>query len=245
MKTALVPLAMSLPLVTAISGTAHADGVTRLHADLTPLNGSGARGSATVVLAGDRATVTIKSNGLVANLPHAQHFHIGGTNTCPTEAADEDDDGRLSTSEGAPSYGPVRVALTTRGDASADSGLAIERMPIADRDGNVSYHREFTVPDEFASAIRAGRAVIVQHGVDYNESGEYDGAVGSDLDQRLPAEATDPAVCGELNPVPAGAVAAGGGGAAGPNGTLAALGGALLAVAASVAFAFYRLRVAR
>jgi len=37
------------------------------------------------------------------------------------------------------------------------------------------------------------------HGVDYNGNGKYDFSQGkSDLDPSLPAEATDPALCGVL-----------------------------------------------
>ena len=51
-----------------------------------------------------------------------------------------------------------------------------------------------------ARAIRHGKGVIVIHGVDYNGNGKYDFASAgkSDLDPSLPAEATDPALCGVL-----------------------------------------------
>lgn len=51
-----------------------------------------------------------------------------------------------------------------------------------------------------AHAIRQGEGVIVLHGVDYNNNGEYDfdSAGPSELDSSLPAEATDPATCGVL-----------------------------------------------
>ena len=39
------------------------------------------------------------------------------------------------------------------------------------------------------------------HGVDYDNSGAYDGERMSELDPALPAEATDPAACGVLRPV--------------------------------------------
>jgi hypothetical protein len=49
-------------------------------------------------------------------------------------------------------------------------------------------------------AIKSGKGVIVIHGVDHNGNGTYDfeGAGASELDPSLPAEATDPAVCGVL-----------------------------------------------
>ena len=49
-------------------------------------------------------------------------------------------------------------------------------------------------------AIKSGKGVIVIHGVDHNGNGTYDfeGAGASELDPTLPAEATDPALCGVL-----------------------------------------------
>ena len=51
-----------------------------------------------------------------------------------------------------------------------------------------------------ARAIRRGEAVVVIHGVDYNDNGTYDfdSAGKSDLDPKLPEEATAPATCGVL-----------------------------------------------
>lgn len=246
MRKALLPLALSLPLAMSMAGAAHAvDDAATLQASLGPLNGSGASGSATVVVTGNTATVSIDSTGMVADVPHAQHFHIGGTNTCPTEAADDNDDGRISTPEGQPSYGPINVSLTTEGDTSPDSALAVDRMPIAGSDGDVSYHRTLDVSDDVAADLRAGKAVIVQHGVDYNDNGEYDGAE-SPVDPSLPAEATNPATCGELNPVPAAAEAGGGGAAgAGTNYGIAGLGAAVLAAAAAGVWALRRARATR
>jgi hypothetical protein len=39
---------------------------------------------------------------------------------------------------------------------------------------------------------------VVIHGVDYNKDGTYSGDAVSDLDESLPTEATDPAMCGVL-----------------------------------------------
>jgi hypothetical protein len=49
-------------------------------------------------------------------------------------------------------------------------------------------------------AIKSGKGVIVIHGVDHNGNGVYDfdGAGASELDASLPAEATDPALCGAV-----------------------------------------------
>lgn len=167
---------------------------------LLPLNSSGAFGRATVDLDGKRAEVRVRANGLAADLPHAQHIHFGAKalNECPT-AADAGRDHRLDTSDGLPAYGPVRTSLTTSGDTSPKSTLAVDRFPTA-AEGKVRYHRDITLSSKkLARAIKDGRGVVVIHGVDYNGNGSYDFSSGrSDLDKSLPAEATDPAVCGVL-----------------------------------------------
>lgn len=237
-KLALLAFAVPVGALTTVA-PAHADEHTAtLHADLAALNESGASGTAKVRVEGTHVDVRITTDGLLADAPHAQHFHIGGMNICPPpDAADDiEDDGRLSTTEGAPFYGPVQTSLTTEGDTSPDSGLAVDRMPVADSHGTVHYHRAFEVPQDVADALRAGKAVIVQHGLDYNGNGEYDldAAGPSDLDESLPAEATDPATCGRLTPAPKGGMAAGGGGTAAPEPGLSAFAaGAVLTAAAA------------
>jgi hypothetical protein len=42
--------------------------------------------------------------------------------------------------------------------------------------------------------------VVVVHGIDYNGNGKYDAVLGqSELDPKLPQEATAPALCGPLD----------------------------------------------
>lgn len=93
------------------------------------------------------------------------------------------------------------VSLTKTGDTSPASALAVDRFDTAPR-GRTSYERgEIQVSDAVAEAITSGRAVVVVHGVDDGD-GVYDGAAASDLDPSLPAEATDPAICGVLQARP-------------------------------------------
>lgn len=66
-------------------------------------------------------------------------------------------------------------------------------------EGAYTYERSITVDAATAKQIAAGDGVVVVHGVDHDGSGKYDGSVKSDLDPKLPSEATDPAACGELN----------------------------------------------
>jgi hypothetical protein len=175
---------------------------THLHAHLNPLNNSGVAGNADVRFRYRKANVDIDASGLVKKAPHAQHIHFGAQarHECPTADDDSNRDFRLNTVEGTPAYGPVRKSLTLRGDTSPASVLAVNRYPMA-RQGEVHYNRtHYFGNDALKRAIRSGKGVLVIHGVDYNNNGKYDfeGAGKSELDPKLPAEATDPAACGVL-----------------------------------------------
>lgn len=181
-------------------GGGGANGV-HVSGELNPLNNSGVTGGAAVHVNNRRLEVRVHARGLAKRLPHAQHIHFGAKarHECPTVFDDDNLDFRLNTAEGLPAYGPVRVSLTTRGDTSADSVLAVKRFPTAPR-GRVHYYREMRTGAKVARGIRRGNAVVVIHGVDYNHNGKYDfrSAGESELDPSLPAEATDPATCGRL-----------------------------------------------
>jgi hypothetical protein len=221
-----------------------ADGTVQ--ANLSPVAGNGVHGSGTamVEVSGQTITVTMAAQGLLADSPHAAHIHFGAEarHECPVIGDDTDGDGHLDTSEGAPAYGPVVVSLTKTGDTSAASTLAIDRFDTA-KGGKIAYQRgSIHVSKVVADGITAGKSVVVIHGVDYNHDGKYDGAKKSDLDPKLPTEATDPALCGALHVGPAGGMATGNGGAAGGmNDGLIAIGGAG-ALAALVAAGFARSR---
>jgi hypothetical protein len=186
--------------------------------DLGELNGSGSGGVAVLTLAEDgNLTVNIEAKGMVPRQPHAQHIHGGASLrrdfTCPTQAADVDGNGIVDTLEGLPSYGEIHIALTTEGDATPASGLAVDRFPVAGPDGSLSYERTFSaaeLPDGTATAVR--NLHVVTHGIDVNGNGEYDMAAGpSELDPALPQEATAPASCGiiegsNISTIPTGGV---------------------------------------
>lgn len=158
---------------------------TTLTAHITELNDSGVE-----------STAWLSLEGLLAGAPHAQQIHIGGTNQCPSpDQVGTGFEGTLRTTDAIDSYGAVQVSLTTEGDTSPASALAVDRYPAGDE----AYSRTFTVTDEVAANLRNGEGSVIPHGVDHNGSGEYDGEQMSDLDPTLPSEATDPAACGELN----------------------------------------------
>ncbi|CAM5458922.1 hypothetical protein ACTFBT_05490 [Streptomyces microflavus] len=212
--TALVAIASGVVLApVAFAGDASRNG--ELHAALSPIPTSKVTGSGTAMvhLKGNQATVTIKTQGLLADAPHAQHFHIGAKGQCPPASAAKQHNGQLSlnTTDGLPFYGKIGASLTTTGDTGADhSALAVDRFP---KGASYTYHRTITVNDETAKSLRAENAVVVVHGIDFNGNGKYDNVLGaSDLDPSLPSEATNPALCGPLRMAPAGAVAGGMGG---------------------------------
>ena len=174
---------------------------------LQDVNNTGATGTANITL--DNAgnlTVVINASGLAPNLPHPQHLHGSHDATethCPA-AGDNDGDGFISVEEGVPEYGDVFVSLTTTGDTTFTSALAINRMPKADAKGNLTYRRTIPaadLPPDTAEHLRDLH--IVQHGIDANHNGQYDLAgLGESSFARslgvpnIPEEETDPATCG-------------------------------------------------
>ncbi len=190
-----------LGALAATPASALGDDYNVVRADLNPLNNSGVVGNARVNVDGRILHVDATARGLLRNMPHAMHIHHGdqATHECPTVRLDKNRDFRLNTAEGIPAYGPIAVSLTTPGDTSPASGLAVDRFPTTPT-GRLAYHRDITVSSSLAAAVARGEGVVVIHGIDYNNNGKYDfnGAGKSELDGSLPAEATDPVTCGRL-----------------------------------------------
>ncbi|WP_305785706.1 hypothetical protein [Symbioplanes lichenis] len=193
-----------------------------VHVRLDALNKSGSTGTATLTAMdnGD-LKVSIRSKGLVPNSPHAQHMH-GSTDGmdfhCPDMSADKDGDGYLTTEEGVPMYGDIFVSLTTKGDTTKASGLAVDRMPTADAQGNLSYDRTIAAADLPKGTLEHLKDLhVVEHGIDANNNGKYDmDALGESTLAKsaglsgIPEEATDPANCGMVSGAAAGSVPVGG-----------------------------------
>lgn len=138
----------------------------------------------------------IEARGLLPNAPHAQHIHGEGQSVCPPmEAAGED--GVLTVVEGVPFYGGIVASLTVTGGTSPAQALAL--MPVADDKGRIDYRRTITVPDDVAEDLEDYQ--IVQHGVDLNGSGAYDGEAESSVAPGVPLEVTAPADCGTIERV--------------------------------------------
>ena len=207
-------------LLLAVPTAAYAD--ESVQVKLLQLNHSNASGTATLTAMDDGdLKVSIRSTGLVPNSPHAQHLHgsTGGMDFhCPDQSADTNGNGYVSTEEGMPVYGDIFLSLTTKGDVSKASGLAIDRFPVADAKGNLKYDRTIAAADLPTGTIAHLKDLhIVQHGVDANKNGKYDlaGLGESTLAKSaglkgIPEEATDPALCGMVSGAAVGSVPVGG-----------------------------------
>jgi hypothetical protein len=149
--------------------------------------------------------VKVEAWGLAPNLPHAMHLHgVTGVATdmaCPgPDAAGAD--GVVTVVDGAPFYGGIITSLTTSGDTSPASALALDRFPVADASGYLEYSRTFRDEAAFADA---GTVQVVVHGIDFDDNGHYAfnpddafAARGSSLNPSIPLEATVPALCGGI-----------------------------------------------
>ncbi|QNN51754.1 hypothetical protein H9L09_14485 [Nocardioides mesophilus] len=234
----LAPLAAAAVPLMMMPMAAHADTGTTYQTTLNAINGSGGSGSFTMTVNGNQATVDESFSGLAdqfngAAYPHVQHIHIGAQGTCPTMDADQNGDGVISTTEGAPSYGGIGVTLSTKGDTSPAAGTDLKVAPAG---GSVDYHRTFTLDSKTMSALEAGTGVIVVHGLDPATLSQEAQDAKSDLVPSLPLAATSPALCGALTSMPTGGVATGTGSTSGiEDSGLLALGGGLL-VAGGVLF---------
>jgi hypothetical protein len=233
----LVPLAVaSIPLAFAPGVANAAD--NSYQTTLNPLNGSSGSGMATVSLNGDQAQVKVSWSGLPDKFgggpyPHVQHIHIGGAGHCPTQSADKNADGVISTTEGGPAYGAIGTTLSTKGDTSPKSGTDIK---IAPGGANTDYSRSIKLSSDTVSSLKNGTAVIVVHGLDPTTLSKKAQKEKSDLVPSLPLAATSPALCGVLSAMPTGGAATGTGSTSGlEDSALMGIGGGMLALGAGVA----------
>jgi len=209
-RAAVAAPALSLAAMLALaSPAAAADGSAQGDLAPVPVNGVEGSGEGMLTVEGTTLSFTLAAQGLLADAPHAAHIHYAeeSMNTCPTADAattaealegETNPDEHLTTTEGAPFYGGIVVSLTTSGDTSPDSGLAVDRFATGP---DIEYMRgDVEVSEEVAADILSGETVVVVHGVDYDSDGAYSmGERGvSDLDPALPGEATDPALCGVM-----------------------------------------------
>src|SRR6202011_3582446 len=109
-----------------------------------PTNHVTGSGTATVSLAGDQATVTLNTEGLLNGQPHFLHIHAGARGRCPTRSDARLHNGNLaiSTGDGIHSYGPAVTSLTTSGDTTPKSIVDFTRYPAV---GSIRYTRTITL----------------------------------------------------------------------------------------------------
>ncbi|MCH1883878.1 hypothetical protein [Agrococcus sp. ARC_14] len=228
-----------------------ADAAGSYSTTLDEINNSGASGEVWIDVEGDMATVTLNATGLAAEFdgapyPHVQHIHIGAQGLCPSEDADENGDGIISTTEGGPSYGDIGTTLSV-GDAdkSPAGGLDLMAAPSGD---TITYEETFQLDQATLDSLAGDTAVVVVHGLD--PATQPEGATEpSDLVPELPLAATSPALCGALAMAPAGGVDTGVVSAVdnGSNGAelgFVVLGGSLLAAMAAAGVYIARRRTA-
>jgi hypothetical protein len=233
MRRRLTTLALTGAAVLALPAAASAQAPTAYTANLSQANESGASGTVTIQLEGTTADIRIDGRGFFDGFPHAIHLHgePGGDNVCgplnPGDAgfdeADADGDGIISVVEGVPSYGGVAVSLTTAGDTSPDSALAVDRFPTS---STLDYRRTIELPQDVADDLSTLHVVV--HAADLDGSGEIgDFGTPSSLDPDLDIEATVPAACGQLVASAAGGIATGAGGTAATGGATTTTAGVL------------------
>ncbi len=244
-----------LALFAASPAVAQTSSAASYQANLQALNNSGASGTVTLSLNGSQATITEHTSGLAATFsgkpyPHVQHIHINAKGTCPAASADKNSDGVVSTTEGAPFYGPIGTTLSTSGPTAASAGTV---LTIAPSGASYDYSRTITLDAATLASIKANTGVVVVHGLDPTTLSAKAQSEKSDLVPALPLAATSPALCGALvvmqtSAVPTGAAATGAGGTShSAEAPFVIVGGALLAGALALLgfsrFGSKRLRV--
>ena len=124
--------------------------------ELEPVNGSGVRAVARLLLDGRRLAVDSIASGATPGRAHMQHIHLpdaGAEGKCPTRKLDADGDGFVSLEEGVSSYGAPAVSL--------------EPFPMPEGP-DWEYEQTLTVP----KGISLDRGVVVLHGMPVR--GRYD-----------------------------------------------------------------------
>ena len=166
---------------------------------------SGATGETRIkALPNGKVQVKVEAWGLTPGV-HAMHLHgVPGEatdNACPGPDA-AGDDGVVTVLDGAPFYGGILTSLTTSGDTSPASALALDRFPVADASGYLEYSRTF---DDAAALTDAGTVQVVVHGIDFDGNGTYAfdaddpfSSRSSSLGESIPLEATVPVLCGGI-----------------------------------------------
>jgi hypothetical protein len=164
-----------------------------------------AYGKVDIRLTGDVARVQIMAGGLVNGSPHLMHIHSGASGKCPgrgTTPSFHHGFPVVTQADGAKYWGHVVTSLTQPpGKTDADQLVDVAHYP---KKVPITYSRSIDLGPVVAATIRhdAG-AVVVIHGIDYNNNGRYDPVLARDDEKHghLTIEETAPALCGELRVV--------------------------------------------
>ncbi len=154
------------------------DGIRVFTTDFTALNNSGVHAHALLFLDKEDQTLTvhIRAEGLEPGQVHPQHIHgfLSDMDAkSPTILQDDDGDGFVELMEGAETYGPVQLNLTTEpGDAEQLTGMMGIAFPTADENGVLRYTETFRFDREdsdmqaiFEAITPLQRKEIVLHGL--------------------------------------------------------------------------------
>ncbi len=197
---------LALTGASALPGSSHGFFGTNHVAVLSPLNQGEhtvdsttftiptANGVAAINQRGDRITVVVGVSGVEPMALHPQHIHAGPE--CPDMSADVNGDGFLDVIEGIPDYGPILVSL----DNNLGNFEASLDFPVANAQGQYFYLEQASqshLEMELKEALRLEDRHVVIHGIDPNAPlpASVQSLPG------LPAQATLPVACGELNRV--------------------------------------------
>jgi len=159
------------------------------HANLSPLNNSGVKGTIQMTLNGDSLSVNIHVTGLEPNKVHTEHIHgfVNGKNSViPTLSKfDFNKNGRIDDDEGELAVGPVILPLWTKSE-----GTILGPYPTAPK-GIIDFRVTYTAEEVKDLPPLTKRAVEI-HGktVDGMYNPEFPVAVGLVKAGPLPGKGT-------------------------------------------------------
>ena len=192
---------------------------------LHPINKTNVSGTAKFSVEGNHLKATIDATGLEPGV-HPQHIHgkKQAKAECPTQSADTNNDGFISVIEGAPSYGLIKMNLTSPQTAfgtpptpvlfESFAGTADNKnFPVVKADGILHFQQTYTF-DNSASAQAAlasltplGSQEVVIHGATAPKSVDADAfallgspVAAADLTTSS-YDALLPVACGEISAV--------------------------------------------